>query len=365
MAVLGCRERAAMPPEPAPPAVTVQLPERREIAEYREYTGRTDAVESVDIRARVRGFLKKIHFREGAEVKKGDLLYEIDPREFQAAVEQNQATVRQREAELTLARSEADRVERMRATNAVSEEEYVQRISALKAAEAALAQAHAALDMSRLQLGFTRIEAPIAGRISRTLVTEGNLVGYNEPTLLTNIVRLEPMYVYFDVPERDFLEYQTLIREQGVASAAQGTLPLSMGLTNEKGYPHKGTIDFRGNRADTGTGTVTVRGETANPQRLLLPGLFARVRVPFGKPRERLLVPQAALSTDQRGPFLLIAGSDDVVEHRYVQTGIQQGELVEITEGLRPDDRVITNGLQFARPGSRVQPTASPAGSVK
>jgi len=295
----GCGNKDTGPPELPPPQVTVSKPVQREVTDYHYYTGRIEAVETVEVRARVLGFLQKIHFKEGVEVKKGDLLYEIDPRTFQADVDRAQADVTRGEAQAQVARSEADRAARLRGTDALSEEEYQQRLATRSTSAAQLQQARAALASARLQLDFTKITAPISGRISRTLVTEGNLVGSGQPTLLTTIVSVDPMYVYFDVPERNFLQYNERIREQGEASASSGSIPVYVGLANEKGYPHSGTINFRDNRAEPGTGTVQVRGELPNPDRVLTPGLFARVRVPMGKPLPRLLVPQMAIAADQ------------------------------------------------------------------
>jgi multidrug efflux system membrane fusion protein len=355
VAAAGCGQKPP-PPQPPPPKVTVAQPVRRDVTEYREYAGRLDAVESVDIRARVRGFLQKIYFQEGTEVKKGTPLYEIEPDAYRAALESARADVRRLEATLRQATSEAERVTRLRSTAAVSEEEYVARIVARDEAQANLQKARAAVETAQLDLSYTRITAPIDGRINRTLVTEGNLVGYNEPTLLTTLVRMDPVYVYFEAPEGDYLEYRRLMREEGLPTAEQSKTPVYVGLVTDKGYPHQGVIDFRGNRVDPSTGTITLRGSLPNPRRVLVPGLYARVRVPFGKPRPRLLVPQVAVSSDQRGPFLLLVKPDNTVEHRRVTTGEAVGDLTVIESGLKPDEWVVIDGLQKARPGAEVEP---------
>jgi multidrug efflux system membrane fusion protein len=355
LATLGCGNGQGPSPQ-EPPEVTVSLPVRRDVTDFHEYTGRIESPETVEIRARVKGYLQKIHFKEGTEVKADKLLYEIDPRTFEAEVERARAEVSRAEAQLDLARAEADRAARLRGTGAISEEESRTRVAARDTASATLRQAQAALEAARLELGFTKIRAPITGRISRTLVTEGNLVGFNEPTLLTTIVRLDPMYVYFDVPERNYLEYTERIRHEGAATAAEGTIPVYVGLAHERGFPHTGLIKFRDNRADPGTGTVLIRGELPNPDRLLTPGLFARVRVPVGKPRPRLLVPEAAIAADQRGQYVLVVGEDDTVVSKHLTTGASENGLVVIDEGLDAGDRVIVNGLQRARPGGKVQP---------
>jgi multidrug efflux system membrane fusion protein len=351
----GCKAPAqtAAPPLP-PPQVTVTQPVHREVTDYREFTGRTEAVEVAQVRARVRGFLQKVHFQEGAEVKQGDVLYEIDPRTFQADLERTQAEANRQETQLQLATAEAERARA--AGRAVSEEDLQQRIAAREAARAAVRQAQAAVESARLELSFTKIYAPISGRISRTLVTEGNLVGFNEPTLLTTIMRMDKIYVYFQASERDFLEYQDLIRHKGAATATQAQIPVFVGLTTEQDYPHQGVIDFRDNRVDPNTGTMLLRGELPNPQRILVPGLFARVRVPIGPPRPRLLVPEVALSADQRGQYLLLVLPDNTVEQRYVTVGATMEGLLIIEQGLNDGERVVINGLQRARPGAKVQP---------
>ncbi len=252
---------------------------------------------------------------------------------------------------------------RLRPSGAISEEEYTQKQATSESSTAALRQARAALDSARLDLSFTKFHAPISGRISRTLVTVGNLVGSNEPTLLTTILRVDPVYVFFDVPERNFLEYGERVRQGKAATAAEGTVPVLVVLENEKDHPHRGTINFRENRADEGTGTIRLRGELPNPDRSLVPGLFARVRVLIGSPHQRLLVPEVALNADQRGTYVLTV-KDDTVVYRAVKVGTNDEGLVVIEEGRKPDDRVIVNGIQRARPGAKVAAKeGAPAGS--
>jgi multidrug efflux system membrane fusion protein len=353
---LGCH--AQPPPQPPPPPkVTVAHPVRRDVADRREYTGHIDAVESVDIRARVRGFLTKVNYREGTEVKAGDLLYEIDPREFEAAVKQAQADVERLQATLAQTESEVGRANRLKGTGAITPEEVVARTAARDIAKAQVEQAQAALTNAQLQLSYTKVTAPIPGRIGRTLVTVGNLVGSGEPTLLTTVVRVDPMYVYFEAPEADYLDYRRLMRTEDLPPAETQETPLFVGLATDTDYPHKGTINFRDNRVDPGTGTIEIRGTLPNPDRALVPGLYARVRVPFGKPQPRLLVPEQALSADQRGRFVLVVKPDDTVEYRPVTVGLTTDDHnVVILKGVAADDRVIVNGLQKARPGSTVNP---------
>ncbi|MCC6418249.1 MAG: efflux RND transporter periplasmic adaptor subunit [Gemmataceae bacterium] len=363
-AAAGCQGAGPPLPAPPPPAVTVVQPVRRKVTDYKEFTGHLEAVEKVDIRARVRGFLKVIHFKEGTEVKEGDLLYEIDPREFEATVAKAQADLEQQQAQLELARTEAARSRALLGLRAASQEEYDQRVAARETAWAAIAQARAVLESAKLELSFTRIHSPIDGRAGRTLVTKGNLVGFSEPTLLTTVVKMDPIYVYFEASERDYLEYQQLIREKGAPTAEQGKVPVHVALTGEKGFPHRGLIDFRANQVDLGTGTILLRGELPNPHRLLTPGLYARVRVPIGFPRPRLLVPEVALSSDQRGPYMLVVKPDNTVERRDVQLGITTDGMVVVKKGVTADDWVIVNGLMAARPGATVRPQRAPAESA-
>jgi len=369
----GCSKQAVSPP-PVLPQVTVARPRQQELADFRDYTGRIEAIETLAVRARVRGFLTRIHFQEGSEVREGDLLYEIDPEPFQAEVRKAEAEVRRAEAQFQQATTEVERTRRLRGTGAVTEEELVQRSTARTTAQTAVDQAKAALETVKLDFSYTTIRAQIGGRISRTQVTVGNLVGVNEPTLLTTIVRVDPVYVYFEAPERDFLDYQEMLKsQQSLPTAGEKRVPVSVGLENQQGHPHQGVIDFRDNRVDPGTGTIQLRGTLPNPDRVLTPGLFARVRVPFGLPRPTTLVPDTALGADQRGRYVLVVTPDDTVEYRSVRTGRSYDGNTAILEGVGPDDRVIVNGMQRAKPGGKVRPQdqttqaegtpAAPAGS--
>jgi RND family efflux transporter MFP subunit len=351
LVAVGCGEKT--PPTPPPPAVTVALPTRAAVADFREYTGRIEAVETEEVRARVKGYLEKVHFQEGAEVKKGKLLYEIDPRTFETDVAKATAEVARWETQVGLATDEVERALRVRGKG-ISEEEYQQRLAARNAAQANLQQAKAALEGAKLELGFTRIEAKIDGRIGRTLVTEGNLVGFNQPTLLTTIVRLDPVYVYFEDTESGLAMYERQVSALGVANLAAAKMPVKVELPWENGYPHEGYLDFRDNRIDPGTGTVLLRAVLGNARRVLTPGQFVRVRVELGQPKERLLVPAQALGRDQIGKFLLVVQADNTVAQRPVTTGPMHGSEVVIERGVSANERVIINGLQRARPGAVV-----------
>lgn len=358
----GCKNSTPAAVEMPLPEVSVCRPSRRALADHRDFTGRAEAIESVDVRARVRGYLSKISFREGAPVKKGDLLYEIDPRTFQADVDRTLAEVARLEAMVKLATAEADRAQRLRASGALSEEELLQRVTARNGAQASLQQARAAAESARLELSFTRITAPIDGRIGRTLVTEGNLVGHNEPTLLTSIVKLEPIYVYFEGSERDLRDYEELMRTRSSVPSGE-QVPVRVGLTGDDGFPLQGVIDFCDNRLDQGSGTILLRAVLPNRDRVLTPGQFVRVRVPMTEARQQLLLPEQTLAADQRGRYVLVVNADGIVEHRPVTVGPAQDGLVVIKTGLKPEDRVVVNGLQRARRGAKVTPREVAAAS--
>jgi RND family efflux transporter MFP subunit len=352
---LGCQKEKPAPKTPPPPKVTVSKPISDRVQSFRDYNGYIEPLETVNIRTRVKGFLQKVLFQEGAEVKKGDPLYEIDPREYQAMLTKAQADLVKSQSELRKAIADEDRARRSREKSVISEEEYVQKAAAREVAQAVVKQAEAQVAMANLDVSFTKIEAPIEGRVNRTLITPGNLVGYNEATLLTTIVRVDRVYVYFDVPERHLIDYQLRAREKKMSMPTEGTHPVEVGVEGETGHPHLGVINFRENRVDTSTGTIRLRGELPNQSRILYPGLYARVRVPLGDPEEKLMLPETALMSDQRGRFIYVVKADNTVEYRPITIGPRKSGLISIETGLSAEDRVIVNGLQRARPGAQVQ----------
>jgi RND family efflux transporter MFP subunit len=348
----------APPAPPSPPAVTVAQPLVKEITSWDEYTGRLAAVDAVEVRARVSGYLQSVHFEDGAIVERGDLLFVIDPRPYQAALNQAQARAKQAETQLKLAQDERERAEQLFESRAVSEEELNVRIQAERGAAARLEAAQAAVQTAKLDLSFTRIRAPITGRISRELVTEGNLIsgGSANSTLLTTIVSLDPIYVYFPADEHAYLRYARLARMGVRPSSRDHPNPVRLQLADEKGFPHEGYMDFVDNRIDEATGTMMGRAVVANPDHLLVPGLFARVKLLGEPPFEALLVPDAAIGTDQAQKFVYVVGEDDVVRRKQVVLGDSHGGLRVIRDGLTANDQVIVKGLQRAQPGSKVTP---------
>ncbi len=365
----GCSPNASQAPggEQAPPTVTVSRPLRQEVTDYAEYTGRTAAVDSVEVRARVNGYLQKINFKEGAEVNAGDVLYEIDPRPYQAALDQAEAQVRVQEANLKYQQAVYERNKALVGTSAVTQEELQQALAQRDTAQAQLNAAKANVEQAKLNLDWTKVRSPINGLIGRTLITQGNLVVADQ-TVLTTIVSQDPMYVYFDVDEPTVLRVQQLIREGKYHSAREPgvKVPVSLALTTEPDYPHEGYVDFINNQVVATTGTLPIRGVFANPKpptgpRLLSPGLFVRVRVAVSPPYQALLITQAAVGTDQNVRFVYVVNDQNAVERRDVRLGAPQGNDLQVIEGgLKPEDRVVVNGIQHVRPGVTVAPRLVP-----
>ena len=339
---------------PPPPAVTVSKPLQKTVTHYAEFSGTTEARESVTVRARVEGVLEKIHFSPGAVVKAGDLLYSIDARPYETRLEEAKADLAIRKAELQLAEATGYRLQRAFKDKAVSEVAVIEAEANLSTARAAVDAARAAVTRATLDLSYTRVKAPISGRIARSMVDTGNLVGAGERTVLTTIVQDDPIYAYFTVSERDLLYYQQQLDSQ--PSPTSGDTPVFLGLANQSGYPFEGHIDYIHNRVNAETGTIRIRAIFPNPDHRLLPGLFARVRVPIGNATNELLVPNTALGRDQQGHYLLIADAENTVRHQPVTTGALIDGMRVISKGIAPDDRIIVNGLQKARPGAPVTP---------
>ena len=354
-----CRPAAPTTAQHPPvPTVTVAKGIARTVTEYDDFVGRLESPQTVEIRARVSGYLDTVHFREGSEVKQGDLLFTIDPRPYQATVDRFQADLDRAKIRADLARSEASRAEKLLASRAIASEEVETRVKALTEAEAAIRSAEAGLNTSKLDLEFTAVHAPIAGRIGQALVTPGNLVGggTSAATLLTTLVSLDPIYCYVEVDERSSLKYRTLAREGKRTSALFHEIPARMGLTNETGFPHEGKIDFVDNVIKPDTGTIRARGVFPNSDRLMAPGFFARLRIPGSGTYEAVLIRDSALGSDQGRPYVLVVGPDNKVQYRSVTTGPLEDGLRIISEGLKADERIVITGLLAARPGAVVNP---------
>ena len=346
-------------PKGAPAAVAVSQPIQREIVEWDEYTGRFDAVETVEIRARVSGHLTEVRFKDGQRVNQGDLLFVIDKRPFERALEQAQAELFAANTKVENANLDIVRGKPLVERQIISGKTFDDRMSIVRDAQAAVKVAEAKVKSAELDLSFASMVSPITGRISRTLVTAGNWISAGSvsgATLLTTIVSEDPIYIYFDVSENNYIKYKRLA-ERGVnAGAAELGASVEIGLPDERGFPHKGRLDFLDNRLDQGTGTLRARAVIANANGLFSPGLFARVRVTGTAPYSAVLVPDGAVGTDQTNKFVYVVADDGVVARRGIKLGPVYEGLRVVREGLSAQEWVIVRGLQRARPGGKVTP---------
>jgi RND family efflux transporter MFP subunit len=352
----------ALAPVPAtaedpPPQVSVARPVAREVTDYEDFTGRTEAAMTVELRARVTGYLDKVAFKDGAEVKKGDLLFEIDPRPYRAELDRANALVAQAEAHLKLAEANLKRAEALLPRGAISKEEYDKVVGERVEAEAALRVAMASRETAKLNVEFTRVYSPIDGRIGRRMLDPGNLVKADE-TILATIVSKAPAYAYFDIDERTVLRLRKALRED--RGDAKNAWPVQMALTGETGFSHRGTVDFVDVRVNPNTGTLRLRAVFANADGALVPGLFARIRLPISEPHKALLVPDSSVLSDEGQKFLYVVDDKNVVQRRRVSVGSLHDGLREVTEGLHESDRVAIAGLQRLRPGLTVAPVMTP-----
>ncbi len=349
---------ACSPPKRAPvpiPKVTVSQPQLATVTNWDEYPGHLDAVEMVEIRPRVAGYIDSIHFQDGTEVKAGDLLFVIDPRPYQAELEHAQAQRQESETRLELARNDFKPPQAPTPPNASPAEESDTRSKAAPDAEAPHAAAKASETTARINLDYTQIKAHISGKIGRRLVTAGNFVQLQgnggSATLLATIVSVNPIYCYFDVEESAFLKYRNSAK---VAEASVGGLACELALVNETGFAHRGRLDFFDNQVNPQTGTIRLRAVFDNDDRALVPGMFANVRILAGPPEQTLVVPDVAVQSDQGYKFVYVANAEDKVETRSIKIGRAHGPIRAVLEGLKPDDRVIVNGLMLVRPGANV-----------
>jgi RND family efflux transporter MFP subunit len=349
----------APPAAPPPPAVTVAPVLERPITEWDEFSGRLEAVNEVEIRPRVSGYIKRVAFAEGKEVPKGEVLFEIDPRPYEADLARAQAQLEQARTAAELAAREVARAEKLVNVQAISREEFDSRTSAAANGMASVRAAEAAVQTAQLNLEWTRVRSPIPGRVGRAEVTAGNLVQAGPPTatLLTNVVSLDPIYAYFEGDEQTYLKYIGLARAGTRPSSRDVRNPIYMGLANEVGFPHEGVVDFVDNQLNPQTGTIRARAVFSNKDRLFTPGLFARIKL-VGSGRYRAaLVQDRAIGTDQDKKFVLVLKPDTTVEYRAVELGRVVDGLRVVTSGLSEKDTIVINGLQRVRPGMKVTPT--------
>jgi multidrug efflux system membrane fusion protein len=363
--MFGCSHGAPQPAPSEPPAVPVSRPVSRQVTDFVDFTGRTDAVQAVDVRARVTGYLVKMPFKEGAEVKKDDLLFEIDPRPYQAQYDQAESQVRLAEARLKLAIATYARGKEVAKTpGAISQQDLDTYKAQQEEADASLKATRASLEVYKLNLGFTKVTSPIDGQVSRYYLTLGNLVNQDQ-TLLTTVVSLDPMYAYFEVDEPTVLLIRRAINEGRIKPMQEGTVPVLMGLQGEDGFPHRGALNFVNNQVNPTTGSITVRGVFANPRppngvRLLSPGMFVRIRLPIGPPHPALLVIDRAIGFDQGLKYVYVLDAENQAQYRRVTTGALQEDGLRVVEGLQPTDRVVVGGLQQVRPRMEVRPDEVP-----
>ncbi|HHP1264993.1 efflux transporter periplasmic adaptor subunit [Enterobacter cloacae] len=345
--LVGCDNSVAQNAAPPAPAVSAADVVVKSISQWDSFNGRIEAVESVQLRPRVSGYIDKVNYTDGQEVKKGEVLFTIDDRTYRAALEQAQANLARAKTQASLAQSEANRTDKLINTHLVSREEWEQRRSAAVQAQADIRAAQAAVDAAQLNLDFTKVTAPIDGRASRALITSGNLVTAGDTaSVLTTLVSQKTVYVYFDVDESTYLHYQNLARSGQGASINHTALPVEIGLTGEEGYPHQGKVDFLDNQLTPSTGTIRMRALLDNSQRQFTPGLFARVRLPGSAEFKATLIDDKAVLTDQDRKYVYIVDKEGKAQRRDITPGRLADGLRIVRQGLNPGDKVIVEGLQ-------------------
>jgi multidrug efflux system membrane fusion protein len=362
----GCNKKQAAVAPAAPPAIPVSLPVTRQVTDYIDFTGRTEAQDSVSIVPRVTGYLMSAPFKEGAEVKANDVLFQIDPRPYQAQYDQATGQVLLNEARVKQAVADNLRAKELSKTpGAISKQDLDRYQAAEEEAYAAVQAAKASLEIYKLNLNFCTVRSPIGGQVSRYFLTVGNLVNQDQ-TQLTVVVSMDPMYVYFDVDETSLLRVRKAINEGLIERYQQGEIPVFLSLEGEDNFPHQGKINFVNNRVNSGTGSITVRGVIANSKpengiRLFTPGMFVRVRLPIGKPHAALLVIDRAIGSDQGLKYVYVLDKENKTQQRRIETGpLQEDGLRVITSGLKPDEYVVVGGIQQVRPNIVIVPDKEP-----
>jgi RND family efflux transporter MFP subunit len=350
----GCERNTFVPPPPS--KVDVAVPVQKSITRYLDATGNTAAIKNVDLVARVQGFLQSINYQDGTFVKQGTTLFTIEPETYKLKLEQAQAAETGAQASLKQAEADFKRQSDLVQRQVVSQATLDTSTSSRDNAQANLQQAQVNTRIAQVNYGYTNVTAPFDGIVSTHLVSVGELVGVASPTQLATIVALDPIYVNFNVNEQDVLRIREDARRRGMTTNELRQLPIEIGLQTETGYPHKGKLDYVSPSLNQSTGTLAVRGVLPNPDRTLLPGMFVRIRVPYNEQNSALLVPDAALGSDQAGRYVLVVNGDNLVEQRKVQTGPLEGELRVIESGLKGDDKVVVAGLLRAIPGQKVDP---------
>lgn len=341
---------------PPPPDVKIALPLARDTTEWDEYTGRVEAINAVDIRARVGGYLEKVNFTAGEKVHKGDLLFVIDPKPYKAQLNYATAELQRAKTRHELARNDLNRAENLYKEKAISTEEFDARSKGLREAAAAVESAEANLYTARINLDYSEIRAPISGRIGRESITAGNLVNGGDTIVLTNIVSTDPIYVYVDADEQSVLKYRREALQKGRGAADLKRIPVELTISDETVYPHPGHLDYIAPREDAGTGTVQLRAVFPNPEELLSPGFFARLRIAASAPYPALLIPDRAIGADQAQRFVWVMNQQNEVEYRKITPAARIGSLRVIGEGLQKNDWVVVEGLQKLKPGLKVNP---------
>ncbi len=352
------------PPPPPPPQVTAAAVVEQEINEWDEFTGRLQAVDAVEVRPRVSGYIQRVAFTDGSEVRKGQVLFVIDPRPYQAELDRANAELEGALTRAVLAKKDVDRAKNLVVKQAISREEFDTRTSTQAESEATIRAAEAAVATARLNLEWTHVRSPIAGRVSRAEITEGNLVQGGPPTatLLTTVVSLDPIYVYFEGDEQTYLKYGMLSRPRPGESprSREERSPVYLALSNEEGFPHKGYVDFIDNQLDPSTGTIRARAVFSNKDRIFTPGLFARIKLLGSGRRSAALIRDAAVGTDQDKKFVLVLKPDSTVDYRSVQLGRVVDGLRIVESGLKQGEQIVVNGLQRVRPGMKVTASVEP-----